>query len=135
MAADREAAGEVRLACAPPIQKIQTEEELALVKQYVLLGIVMQILDHDIRVIDKSGMKLPRLYESLLRGLQDRVLLDLADVRRKFRQIGIKVYEEKREKDGLRSQYVCRGYHHHFFMVWNFVKAESERVLRRYMTG
>ncbi|MFD1953479.1 hypothetical protein ACFSL6_04640 [Paenibacillus thailandensis] len=113
----------------PPIQ---TEEELELVKRYLLLGIVMRILDHDIKAIGRTPIKLPRLYESMLRGVQDRVLLDLAAIRQQFRKGGIKVYEQLQESDGLRARYVCRGYHHQFFMLWGFVKAESERVLRRY---
>lgn len=132
MAANRvEGQGAAKTAPPPPIQ---TEDELELVKHFVLLGIVMRILDHDIRVIAASGMKLPRFYESLLRGMQDRVLLDLADLRRQFRGRGIKIYEEKQEPDGLRAQYVCRGYHHQFFMLWGFVKAESERVLKQYLS-
>ncbi|MCU6707561.1 hypothetical protein M6D81_02465 [Paenibacillus sp. J5C_2022] len=131
MAANREEGGG-RVATVPPNE---TESELKLVKRYLLLGIVMRILDHDIRVIGASGMKLPRFYETLLRGIGDRVLLDMADMRRTFRQQGIKIYEEKREKDGLHAQYVCRGYHHRFFMLWGFVKAESELVLKEYMSG
>lgn len=115
---------------SPPIQ---TEAELLLVKRHILLGIIMQILNHDIRVIDSAGMKLPRLYESMLRAVQDRVLLDLAHTRRLFREHGIKIYEEKRQTDGLHAKYICRGYHHHFFMLWGFVKAESERMLKQYI--
>ncbi|NIK77261.1 hypothetical protein FHS15_002397 [Paenibacillus castaneae] len=122
----------VRTASHPPIQ---TEEELERVKHYVLLGIVMRILDHDIRVIGTSTIKLPRFYESMLRGIQDRVLLDLAAIKRNFRETGIKVYEEKRETDGLHAAYVCRGYHHRFFMLWGFVKAESERVMKQYLSS
>jgi hypothetical protein len=129
---EEEARGRVRTASHPPIQ---TEEELELVKRYVLLGIVMRILDHDIRVIGTSAIKLPRFYDSMLRGMQDRVLLELAAIRRQFREIGIKVYEEKRETDGLHAEYVCRGYHHKFFMLWGFVKAESERVLKQYLSS
>ncbi|MHA6483612.1 hypothetical protein ACX1C1_17125 [Paenibacillus sp. strain BS8-2] len=133
MAANKEAALTSRRGnvTVPPIQ---TEEELEFVKRYVLLGIVMRILDHDIRAIGVSGMKLPRFYESVLRAVQDRVLLDLAAARKQFRESGIKVYEERREKDGLHAQYVCRGYHHRFFMLWGFVKAESERLLKGYMS-
>ncbi|RIX54017.1 hypothetical protein D3P08_07125 [Paenibacillus nanensis] len=123
--------GATGTAASPPIQ---TEDELELVKHYVLLGIATRVLDHDIRAIAASGMKLPRFYESLLRGMQDRVLLDLAELRRQFRKRGIKVYEERRETEGLRAQYVCRGYHHQFFMLWGFVKAESERVLKQYLS-
>lgn len=129
-AMEKEAYSGVKMAKQPPIQ---TEDELELVKRYVLLGIVMRILDHDIRVIGTAGIKLPRFYESMLRGIQDRVLLDLAALRREFRKLGIKVYEEKRESDGLHAQYVCRGYHQRLFMLWGFVKAESERVLKQYL--
>ncbi|MGO4544528.1 hypothetical protein AB4Z29_07005 [Paenibacillus sp. 2TAB23] len=124
--------GKAKTAAHPPIQ---TEEELELVKRFVLLGIVMRILDHDIRVIGTSAIKLPRFYESMMRGMQDRVLLDLAVIKREFRQTGIKVYEERRQKDGLHAEYVCRGYHHRFFMLWGFVKAESERVLKQYLSS
>lgn len=119
-------------AAHPPIQ---TEEELELVKRYVLLGIVMRILDHDIKVIGQTTIKLPRLYESMLRAVQDRVLLDLAAIRRDFRRSGIKVYEQLQEPEGLRAQYVCRGYHHQFYMLWGFIKAESERALKGYISG
>ncbi|MEV5028759.1 hypothetical protein [Paenibacillus sp. LPE1-1-1.1] len=133
MAANEETTrGKVRTAASPPIQ---TEEELELVKRFVLLGIVMRILDHDIRVIGTSAIKLPRFYESMMRGMQDRVLLDLAAIKRQFREMGIKVYEERRQADGLHADYVCRGYHHRFFMLWGFVKAESERVLKQYLSS
>jgi len=113
----------------PPLQ---SDDELEAVKRYVLLGIAVRILDHDIRVVDSSRLKLPRFYESILRGLQDRALLELAALRRMFRTSGIKVYEELKEADGLTAAYVCRGYHHRFTMPWSFVRAEAERLLKRY---
>jgi len=119
-------------AAAPPAQ---SEAELRLVKRYVLLGIVMRILDHDIRVVSGSGMKLPRLYDSVLRAIQDRVLLDLAAFRKQFRDAGIKIYEERQEKAGLQVQYACRGYHHQFSIVWGAVKEESERLMKTYFRG
>ncbi|PWV99708.1 hypothetical protein DFQ01_11382 [Paenibacillus cellulosilyticus] len=116
---------------APP--PVQSEAEQSMVKRYVLLGIVMRILDHDIRVVARSGMKLPRLYESMLRAVQDRVLLDLAALRKQFRDAGIKIYEESQQHDSMVAKYVCRGYHHQFAMVWGFVKAESERLMKTYL--
>lgn len=121
--------GSVSTVAHPPIQ---TEDELELVKRYVLLGIVMRILDHDIRVIGTAAIKLPRLYESILRGCQDRVLLDQAAIRKQFRETGIKVFAEQRGNDGMDTEYVCRGYSHRFFMLWTFVKSESEQVLKQY---
>lgn len=113
---------------------LQQAEEADAVKHYLLLGFVMKIIDHDIRVIHKSSMKLPRLYETVLRAVQDNVLLDMADYRRQFRKRGIKIYEELQEKEGLLAKYVCRGYHHQIYMLWEFIKVECERVLKQYMT-
>jgi len=113
---------------------LQQAEEADAVKHYLLLGFVMKIIDHDIKVIYKSTIKLPRLYETVLRAVQDNVLLDMADCRRQFRKSGIKIYEELQEKDGLLAKYVCRGYHHQIYMLWEFIKVECERVLRQYMS-
>ena len=99
-----------------------------------MLGIVIRILDHDIRIIGSTATKLPRLYESMLRGLQDRVLLELADMRRQFYESGIQVSEEReRDNGGLTATYRCRGYQHDFSFLWTFVKAEAERLLKAYM--
>ncbi|HUC93303.1 MAG TPA: hypothetical protein VMS09_14965 [Paenibacillus sp.] len=125
-------AGGTGIESRPPVQ---TKEELAMVKRYVLLGIVMRILDNDIGVVGSSAAKLPRFYESMLRGLQDRVLLEMAAIRKGFRESGIKVYNERRETDGLTAEYVCRGYHHRFTMRWGFVKTEAERLLKGYFPG
>ncbi|WP_308634832.1 hypothetical protein [Paenibacillus silvisoli] len=116
---------------SPPVQ---IGKELELVRRYVLLGIVNQILDHDIRIVGATATKLPRLYESMMRGLQDRVLLELAAMRRQFRDNGIGVEKEQRSASGLSAAYSCMGYKHSFSMPWSFVKAESERLLKSYLT-
>lgn len=110
----------------------QIGKELELVRRYVLLGIVNVILEHDIRVVGAAPTKLPRMYETMMRGLQDRVLLELAGIRRGFKAAGIAVYEQRRTKDGLKAGYRCMGYDHSFSMPWTFVKAEAERLLRAY---
>ncbi|WP_219838034.1 hypothetical protein [Paenibacillus sp. R14(2021)] len=118
-------------AVSPPVQM---GKELELVKRYALLGIVNVILEHDIRIVGATATKLPRLYESMLRGLQDRVLLELAAMRKQFRDSGIGVYEEHRDKVQLTVSYRCMGYQRTFSMPWAFVKAEAERVLKTYLT-
>ncbi|MCM3627128.1 hypothetical protein M3194_07105 [Paenibacillus glycanilyticus] len=112
-----------------------TDEDTALVQRYILLGIVMLILDHDIGVMGTGSIKLPRLYESLLRGIQDRVLLEQASLRLQFRKTGIKLMEERRLKDGLETVYICRGTHHRCFLLWTYLKAESEQVIKQFFKG
>ncbi|MFC6332546.1 hypothetical protein ACFP56_07900 [Paenibacillus septentrionalis] len=128
----RESAEKKSSRAAVPMQEAFESEGI---KQYVLLEMVLRIIDHDVRAIGNSNIKLPRLYESLLRGIQDRVLLDMADLRRMFRKNGIKIYEEIQGKEGLLAKYVCRGYHHELFLLWGFVKVECERVLKQYLAA
>ncbi|GLX69315.1 hypothetical protein [Paenibacillus glycanilyticus] len=109
-----------------------TDEDAVLVQRYILLGIVMLVLDHDIRVMGTGTVKLPRLYESLLRGIQDRVLLEQAALRLQFRRAGIKLVEERRLKDGLETIYICRGSQERCYLPWSYLKAESEQAIKQY---
>ncbi|WP_020616972.1 hypothetical protein [Paenibacillus daejeonensis] len=113
-------------------QRIQTEGDLNLVKRFLLLRIAVQILDHDIGIAGASSMKLPRLYESILRALQDRVLLDQAAAKREMIAGGILIHREQRHAEGLKVQYAIRGYQHEFTMLWPFVRREAEQLLGQY---
>ncbi|MFC4808942.1 hypothetical protein [Paenibacillus sp. GCM10023250] len=108
-------------------------KEMELVRRYALLGIACAILEHDIRIAEAAKTKLPRLYESMMRGLQDRVLLDLAGIRRQFKASGIGGFDEKRTEESLTATYRCMGFQRSFSMPWTFVKAEAERLLKGYL--
>jgi len=110
-----------------PMEK--TEEELIMVKQSLILPIVMDVLAHDIRVLQGSKAKMNGLYARYLQGLQDTVSLELYHLRRQLRQKGIKVFRQERAKKGLEAEYLCRGYQHRFEMLWGVVKAEVEVAL------
>jgi|GEM_PF-851926 len=113
-------------------QPIQTEAELALLKRYLLLRVAVQILDHDIGIVAASEMKLPQLYESMLRALQDRVLLEQAAAKRQMIADGIRITEERRHAEGVAVQYSARGYQHQFTLQWPVVRREAERLLGDY---
>jgi len=126
--------GRTAVQMTDPRPTVQTDEELNLVKRYVILGIAVRILNHDIRVVGASSTKLPRLYESVLRALQDRVLLELAALRRTFRTSDIRIHEERHDQEGLFANYAIRGCQHQFTMLWGYVRAEAERLLKSYYT-
>ncbi|MFD0713911.1 hypothetical protein [Paenibacillus sp. GCM10027626] len=114
--------------------QVQIGKELELVRRYVLLGIALQILTHDIRIVGEAQVKIPRLYESMLRGLQDRVLLEMAGFRKRFRDSGIRIDEELRGPERMTVGYNCLGYTHSFSMPWSLVRAEAERILKGYLS-
>jgi hypothetical protein len=110
-----------------------TDGEFENVKRYVLLGIVLRILDHDVRAVDASPAKMRRVYRTLLLAVQDRVLLDMAALRRSFRAAGIKIYEERRDQAGVTALFACRGYHHRISLLWPFIRARAEEMLQEYL--
>ena len=110
-----------------PMEK--TEEELTYVKQSLILPIVLDVLAHDIRVLQSSKAKMNGLYAKYLHSLQDKASLELYHLRRQLRQRGIKVFRQERAKQGLEAEYLCRGYEHRFTMMWGVVKAEVETEL------
>lgn len=128
-AINKSAVNRERKSWANPVQSM---EELQLVQHYMILGILISALEHDIGIMSKSDAKFRNSYISFLRGVQDRVLLDKAGLGLKFRTRGISVHEEKREQDGLKGAYICRGYQHQFTMLWGAVRQECDRLIKSY---
>jgi hypothetical protein len=110
-----------------PMEK--TEEEMHMVKQSLILPIVLDVLAHDIRVLQGSAAKMNGLYVKYLNSLQDKTSLELFHLRRQLNKQGIKVFRQERAKTGLEAEYLCRGYQHSFMMLWSVVKAEVEVTL------
>ncbi|WP_068616801.1 hypothetical protein [Paenibacillus tuaregi] len=113
----------------------RTEEEADWVKEYVLLPLILDLMERDLRLIssDASPFKLPELYTDVLRKLQARITRELAQIRQQMRQHGIKVYEQHRTRAGLEAKYLCRGYQYEFSMLWGFAKAEIDRRVIFYL--
>lgn len=112
---------------------LETPADLQHVKQAVLYPVLMDVLERDMQTLNTLQLKMPRIYISSLRRTQDQINADLVQVRRHLRERGIKIYEMKRTAEGLDARYVCRGYHHHFSMLWSLVRAEVESRLAAYM--
>lgn len=111
----------------------RSKEEAEWVKRSIILPIVLDVLTHDVRVLQGSRAKMNGLYIRHLHALQDRVSLELYHIRRQLRLRGIKVFRQERAKLGVEAEYVCRGYRYPFTMHWGVVKAEVEAELDRFM--
>lgn len=106
-----------------------TEEETKLIRQSLILPIVLDVLAHDIRVLQHSSAKMNAVYVRYLHALQDQVSLSLYQLRRRMKRHGIKMLEQKRGKLGLEVEYICRGYEHRVTILWAVVRGEVELVL------
>jgi len=115
------------------IPPMQTTDEPDLVKSYVLLPILMDVLERDIATLAIVSLKLPIVYITCLQRAQNAILAELTTLRGQLRNKGIKVYQQERTKQALEVRYLCRGYHHQFTMLWTVVKPEIERKLSEFM--
>ncbi|RKN72377.1 hypothetical protein [Paenibacillus ginsengarvi] len=112
---------------------VETEEELQWVMDYMLLPVVLDVLERDIRAMDTMKLKMPLIYIRSLRRLQDRATSDMAVLRGKLKSRGIRVYEQRRTEERLEADFLCRSYHRKCSMLWGLVKSEVERKLVSYL--
>jgi len=109
-----------------------TPTDMQLVKMYLLLPLVLSAFERDKKIIEQN-IKTPGPYINFIDTAMDLVTIDLKEVRRKFRLLGLKVYEETRTELGIDAHYLCRGYHHDYKMLWSFIAAECSVLMEKYM--
>ncbi|WP_309118746.1 hypothetical protein [Paenibacillus sp.] len=117
----------------PMIPPVTAVDELGTIKEALILGLLMTVFDRDIKVIQDSKLKTKGPYVDLLQRAMDDVTADLARLRRRLKEKGIKMTEERRDEDGVGCVYWCRGYKASFEMLWHFAKAETEVRMRKYL--
>lgn len=127
---DGRMAKQERMPLIPPVTAV---DELGTIKEALILGLLMTVFDRDIKVLQESKLKTKQPYVDLLQRAMDGVAADLAHLRRRLKEKGIKVTEERRDETGVGCVYWCRGYKASFEMLWHFAKAETEVRMRKYL--
>ncbi|WP_336077010.1 hypothetical protein [Paenibacillus sp. 203] len=112
---------------------LPSEEDAGLIKICVLLTLVLDVLERDIRIIHTSPLKMPDLYVRSLTGVQQRVAVQLAETKARMKTLGVKIYSEIRNHEGVEVLYICRGYQRRFFMLSSFARSEVRRKLGHYL--
>lgn len=115
---------------SPPVTAV---DELGTIKEAMLLNLLLTIFDRDSKVIQESKLKTKQPYLDLLQRAMDAAAADLAKLRNRLRENGIKLTDERRDAKGIGCVYWCRGYRASFEMLWHFAKAETEIRMRKYL--
>ncbi|MEC0181657.1 hypothetical protein P4H61_09105 [Paenibacillus peoriae] len=110
-----------------------SEKDAALIKLCVLLTLVLDVLERDIRILSTSPLKMPDLYVRSLTEVQQRVAVQLAETKAQMKRQGIKIYSEIRNHEGVEVLYMCRGYQKRLFMLSSFARSEVRRKLGYYL--
>lgn len=112
---------------------METDLNLELIKDFILLPIAFDALERDIRTFQSAPLKVAAVYIQHSRRIQRKIDVDLSLLRSQLRQQGIKVYDAKRMRHSVEAEYVYQGTRRKFAMVWGHVKAEVLRKLSLYM--
>lgn len=119
-----------RVLIAPPVTAV---DELSTIKEVLLLDLLLSIFARDLKVLEASPLKTKQPYIDLMQRAMDDVTADLAYLRHRLRQKGIKITDERRDRQGIGCVYWCRGYKSSFEMLWHLAKAETEVRMRKYL--
>jgi len=109
------------------------DEDHRLIKSMVVRTLLLDVLERDIRTLDTLQLKMPEVYILSLTRIQNDVLKEMLTLRKQMRTRGVKVLEEKRQVDGIETQYLCRGYLQRFYMLWTFARNEVKKEFSRHL--
>jgi hypothetical protein len=111
-------------------------EDYALIKPYIILPMILSAFERDKKIIEESGaIKTPGPYVAMIDVAMSRVSADLRDVKRQFRERGIKVHTVERGDFLIEAKFVCRGYTGKFNLRDQYLSAEAGVLMLGYLTG
>lgn len=101
-----------------------TDEELALVRDSVILPHMLTIADRSMREVSRSQLPMKSYLLKSVQMLMDRVSLELFRVRREMKKRNIRMLAEEQADEVMYYRFVCRGYEERFGFVREVVRAE-----------
>lgn len=110
-------------------------EDIELLREFILLPIVLTVFERDKKIIESSQVKISSPYVETINWVMDRVIKDLSEIKEQMRKRGIKVVKESHTTFSLRYEFLCRGFRDVFEMPREFVKAETEVRMSKYLMG
>lgn len=105
--------------------------EIQLVKDWVLLPVLLEVIERDIQVMEQVKLRLAPVFMEVLRELEPAVIREISAIKQQLRWRGIQVYEQHRTPERLEVKYKCRGYEHRLHLLWGLVRAELLQKIRR----
>lgn len=109
-----------------------TEEELQLVKSYIMLPMILSAFERDIKKIE-AVLKPPWPYVENITFAMDKASKVLSEVRRSMYKCGLKVYEQQKDEHGIQAKYIFRGYHGELVLLNDFLRAECMKRMKAYL--
>jgi hypothetical protein len=110
---------------------LQTEADIQLVKDHLVLTVMLDMLEIEVRKLRRGDLHTSALLARQFRKIQKDAQKTLYEVHRGFKQNGIRIIETARTKGYVEARYLCRGYEHEMMLLGDTVKADIEVRLAR----
>ncbi|WP_078555323.1 hypothetical protein [Bacillus alkalicellulosilyticus] len=109
-----------------------TQQEQAIVHQYVLLSIAKQALEVDLHTLQKASLKFQEPYLDITYNVLTTIQRDLAVLKRNMHKLQLSV--RKNKNDGMFSYFdsYCRGYHETHQYLNIHLKKEVFQYMSKY---
>lgn len=110
------------------------DKDIEVLREFILLPILLSVFEHDKKKIEASGIKITRPYIDVINVAMDRVTRDISMVKKEMHKRGIKVGNEYKDSFSIQYEFMCRGLREKFAMPREFIKAETEVRMAKYLT-
>ena len=111
-----------------------SEDELSLIKSYLLLLFIQKVFERDFKIITESGVfKTPQLYSELLFNAARQTSILFAEVKREITKRNMKIIDVHQKESGVEATYSCRGYVGDFCILWPAFRNEMLIRMRAYL--
>ena len=110
---------------------LQTEEEILMVKEHLVLTVMLDFLEIEARKARDADSPLARVLRPKLGRIQTDIPKRLYELHRAFRTSGIRILLTTRSRSHIEARYLCRGYEYGMLLQGDTVKAEIEMKLAR----
>lgn len=109
------------------------DQDITILREHILLPILLTVFEHDKKKILQGGIKITRPYIAVIDAAMDRVTKDMVAIRKEINKRGIKIVKEQGDSYSIQYEFVCRGLHQVFAMPREFIKAETEVRMTKYL--
>jgi hypothetical protein len=109
------------------------DDDFNLVREAILLPCLYSTIEHDIKIMTKSDMKMGNLYARHLRSIQNKVSESFTNNKKLMWNNGIKIIEDKRVEDRITISFMCRGYQQEMNILIKHLKADIDKRVGLYL--
>ncbi|WP_025720798.1 hypothetical protein [Paenibacillus sp. 1-18] len=116
------------------ISSATVQNELSLVKSYLLLTFIQKVFERDSLILEESGvLKTPGLYVEMINAGVDRTGILLSEVKHEFNKCHIRVLDIQQNHSGVHATYISKGIKNQFSMAMPAFRKEMYERMRAYL--